>query len=97
MTEACIEARRTINNQCFNGGDPGHQQAILERQNGIRKCEAIYLRQCGSKPQPVPVTAPSTNTSPSNQPDNGKYGPTTLAGAALIIFFILTASLPDSP
>ena len=97
MTEACIEARRTVNNQCFKGGDPGHQQAILERQNGIRKCEAIYLRQCGSKPQPVPAPAPSTDAIPSKQPDDGKYGPTTLAGAALIIFFILTAPFRTAP
>ncbi|MDQ2773215.1 MAG: hypothetical protein M3Y54_22245 [Bacteroidota bacterium] len=97
MTEACIEARRTINNQCFKGGDPGHQQAILERQNGIRKCEAIYLRQCGSKPQPVPAPAPSTDASPSKQLDDGKYGPTTLAGAALNIFIILTAPFRTAP
>lgn len=97
MTEACIEARRTINNQCFKGGNAGHQRAIVERQNGIRRCEAIYLSQCGSKPQPVPVPAPSTSSTPSKQPDDGKYGPTTLAGAALIIFIILTAPFRTAP
>ena len=35
---ACISARTTINNTCFAGGDPGHKQAIVERNNQLNTC-----------------------------------------------------------
>lgn len=36
---ACISARTNINNQCFSGGDAGHKQAIVERNNQLNTCK----------------------------------------------------------
>ncbi|MBO2012056.1 type VI secretion system tube protein TssD [Hymenobacter negativus] len=97
MTEACIEARRTINNQCFRGGNAGHQRAIEERQNGIRKCQAIYLRQCGSQQQPVPVPRRVPSSDPVTPPPNDVLVPTTVAGVGLLILYILSSALRPGP
>ena len=50
MTEACIEARRTINNQCFNGGDPGYQKAGGGLINGdlLSLCMISIILTCAS-------------------------------------------------
>ena len=38
---ACINARKTINDTCFDGGDPGHKQAIIEVTNGRSNCQTL--------------------------------------------------------
>ena len=86
MTEACIEARRTINNQCFRGGNAGHQRAIAERQNGIIRYQSIYLRQCGSQQQPMPVPRRVPSSDPVTPPSNDVLVPTTVAGVGLLIY-----------
>ncbi len=34
----CIDARNQRENECFRGGDDGHQKAIQDLQNGIDNC-----------------------------------------------------------
>jgi len=34
----CINARKRINNACFGGGDPGHNQAIKQAVDIVKKC-----------------------------------------------------------
>jgi Novel toxin 16 len=38
---ACAEAREAINDECFFGGDPGHQQAAQEARRAAHKCIAL--------------------------------------------------------
>ena len=35
---ACIRARQRINDTCFRGGNPTHNQSIAERYNAIKNC-----------------------------------------------------------
>ena len=41
----CIEARKRINNRCFDGGDKGHKRAIKQRYNSIRKCQNFMTQK----------------------------------------------------
>ncbi|CAN5331827.1 hypothetical protein BH23BAC1_BH23BAC1_17810 [soil metagenome] len=44
--EKCARARKKINKECFNGGDPGHRQAEKEAERAAKKCEEIYRNKC---------------------------------------------------
>ena len=96
--EACILARETIMNQCFGGGDAGHKKEVNQRKEGIKRCTAIYTRQCGPGLSPVPVRVPSREPSaPPSLPLPTPAAPTTLVGAALLIFYIITSALRPGP
>lgn len=96
--EACILARETIMNQCFGGGDAGHKKEVQQRKEGIKRCTAIYTRQCSPGPSPVPVRVPSREpTTPPPLPLPTPAAPATLAGAALLIFYIITSALRPGP
>jgi hypothetical protein len=41
---ACINARETINNECFKGGDAKHIGHLQETKNGLKKCENLILQ-----------------------------------------------------
>ena len=44
---ACFEARSKINNECFGGGNPGHQQKQGDAWNAALRCdEAIREKKC---------------------------------------------------
>jgi hypothetical protein len=43
----CIDARKTINNTCFGGGDAGHNTAITQRVSAIDNCKKF---QATAKP-----------------------------------------------
>jgi Novel toxin 16 len=36
---ACIAARTNINNTCFAGGDAGHKEQIVQRNNQLATCK----------------------------------------------------------
>jgi hypothetical protein len=42
----CADARRAINQQCYNGGDAGHQIAEEEAKNAVRNCIALQAQCC---------------------------------------------------
>jgi len=45
--DVCRNARRKINNICFEGGDFGHRKQVKNQSNRIIKCLAyIRLKQC---------------------------------------------------
>jgi YD repeat-containing protein len=47
MAIACYAARSRINKRCFDGGDPGHQQAQEQAANSIGKCiRALEAKGC---------------------------------------------------
>lgn len=35
----CRNARRTINDECFRGGDDGHRIALEDEENGMIRCK----------------------------------------------------------
>jgi len=47
--EACIKARREINDKCFGGGDPGHNEQISNMANGANNCISIIKEDCGDR------------------------------------------------
>lgn len=97
LTQSCINARRTINSQCFGGGNAGHQKAIVERQNGFERCKAIYKRQCGPIPEPTPIPVSVPSREPVTEPVDHKPSPAipvTLTGVALLIYLITSAFRP---
>lgn len=47
--EACIKARREINDKCFGGGDSGHNEAITIMTNGAENCKTIIKQDCGGR------------------------------------------------
>ena len=40
------KARRTINNECYRGGDAGHKKAFIETMKGIKTCEKLIAEKC---------------------------------------------------
>ncbi|HEV3037094.1 MAG TPA: hypothetical protein VHA33_04840 [Candidatus Angelobacter sp.] len=44
--QKCIEARQLINNECFRGGDPTHNEEILGRSKGLARCITKYAENC---------------------------------------------------
>lgn len=57
----CINARVTINNTCFKGGDAGHNDAVRQATNALIICQKFYTKKCKrDKPEnvPNPVTVP---------------------------------------
>lgn len=98
ITEACILARETIMKQCFGGGDDVHKEEVERRNRGLNNCVAIYERQCGPIPEPAPLPVP--HREPSAEPTEHKPDyvvPTTLAGAALFIFYIIRSAFRPGP
>jgi hypothetical protein len=94
--QACITARETIMNRCFGGGDAGHQNEVQQRKNGLRKCAAIYQRQCIPRPDPVPVPRRVPSTDPVPEPPSPVV-PATVVGAAALILYILSSALRPGP
>jgi hypothetical protein len=96
--QACITARETIMNRCFGGGDAGHQNEVQQRKNGLRRCAAIYQRQCTPRlspsPAPVPRRVPSTDPVPESP---SPVVPATVVGAAALILYILSSALRPGP
>lgn len=44
----CVTARKNINNECFFGGDAGHQQAADSAYAGQQRCDDLYVKnRCG--------------------------------------------------
>ena len=86
---ACIQARITINNVCYKGGDYGHNKQIGDRMNGFINCQAIYFPKCTEPPKkPVPVIEPLP--APDENFLEMMERITGLAGAALIIYLIIS-------
>ena len=88
LTKACIAARETIMNQCFGGGDAEHQEELRRRKEGLRRCEAIYLKQCRPLQQPVPVPQPAPDTEPAPHKSNPAV-PVGLTGLALLLYYLM--------
>jgi hypothetical protein len=44
--QVCANARHQINNECFDGGDPGHQQAAADAEGAAQKCQGFYNKYC---------------------------------------------------
>jgi hypothetical protein len=42
----CYDARKTINDTCFKGGDVGHKKALEEAQNAINNCLDLIPEKC---------------------------------------------------
>jgi hypothetical protein len=38
----CWEARKTINNECYGGGDDGHKEQAENARKGAERCQKIY-------------------------------------------------------
>jgi hypothetical protein len=95
IAESCIQARKTIMNQCFGGGDKIHKDQVENRERGVAKCRAIYERQCGPRTKPAPVPVP--HREPSSEPVDHTPSPLIpvgLTGAALLIYLITSAFRP---
>jgi hypothetical protein len=89
----CIEARTIINAKCFKGGDPGHQKAIDDANNGFIRCQSIFFPKCQEpSKQKVPAPAPIPAPVPQENEDFMKKMEeiTGLTGAALIIYLIIS-------
>jgi Novel toxin 16 len=41
-SEECLNARKEINNQCFNGGDTGHTQGSTQASTNLENCRKIH-------------------------------------------------------
>ncbi len=41
LNAQCIAARNRINNACFRGGDPTHQQAVAQEQRALQNCHEV--------------------------------------------------------
>jgi RHS repeat-associated protein len=47
LNTACAAARTCLNNECYNGGDAGHQQAAANASRAAAKCAAlIAAKRC---------------------------------------------------
>lgn len=47
--EACIKARKDINDKCYGGGDPGHNEQIANMTNGAKNCISIIKEDCADR------------------------------------------------
>ncbi|TWT45054.1 hypothetical protein RAS1_14750 [Phycisphaerae bacterium RAS1] len=59
----CAQARETINNACYGGGDDGHKEQAANARRAASNCADQYFRHCGRrrhapKPNPSPVPPP---------------------------------------
>lgn len=100
ISRACIQARRNIMNQCFGGGDEKHEVQVENRERGLAHCIAAYESQCGPLPTPSPVPVAVPRREPGTSPEEHKLDPavpTTLAGAALLILYIITSAFRPGP
>lgn len=52
--QLCAQHRRTINDQCYEGGDLGHRLAERDARRAQANCMALYRAECERVP-PVPV------------------------------------------
>lgn len=87
----CISARMKINSICFQGGDPGHNQAIAEKLKNLVNCQGIYFSKCIETvplPKTVPVEIPQPKTDGGFMKKMEEL--TGLAGAALIVYIIIS-------
>lgn len=86
--QACINQRKLVMKTCYRGGDATHKQQVNDRENGLKKCERFYLKNCQPKPEPVPVP----KTVPAPDPDfmDKMAKITGLTGTALIIYLIIS-------
>jgi hypothetical protein len=91
MFNNCMQARIKINTKCFKGGNPGHKKAIADATNGLMNCQGIFFPKC-TKPPKEPVPAPVPAPIPQEDKDFMKRMEeiTGLAGAALIIYLIIS-------
>lgn len=47
---SCINARQALMDRCFNGGDPGHRQEVVELNKSFGRCIKISLeKKCGDR------------------------------------------------
>ncbi|WP_366934443.1 hypothetical protein [Corallococcus exiguus] len=49
--EQCIEARRTLMNRCFRGGDLAHKGALATYERGQAECTKLIRVRCGPNEQ----------------------------------------------
>ncbi|NRD61438.1 hypothetical protein HRD49_06705 [Corallococcus exiguus] len=49
--ERCIEARRTLMNRCFRGGDLAHKGALATYERGQAECTKLIRVRCGPNEQ----------------------------------------------
>ncbi|WP_218082521.1 eCIS core domain-containing protein [Anthocerotibacter panamensis] len=80
----CISARERINHRCYQGGDPGHQEAVQVAVNTLIRCQAVRerLRSSAGTPQSAPIDTTSFLERMSQI--------TGLTGAALITYLIVS-------
>lgn len=85
----CIQARTKINTTCFKGGDIGHNQAITQSLNSLIRCQAYAAQKC-MQPKNVPSIEPIPIPNPDEDFMEKMERITGLAGAALIIYLIIS-------
>ncbi len=44
--QKCFDARKAMMDECFGGGDPIHDNVLVEVKNGIDRCRRIYRTKC---------------------------------------------------
>lgn len=50
---ACYVARHDINTKCYDGGNPGHQEAEQNASNAIAKCQGLISQFCLKSYEPT--------------------------------------------
>ncbi len=59
LFDGCINARQTIMDKCFRGGDKRHREEVDRYRTGKRNCESIQSKKCpGTCKDKKPPTQP---------------------------------------
>ena len=86
--QRCADARGSINNTCFRGGDEAHRRALTDALNAAANCSKIIDEQCKPKkdPLPQPVLVPVADEDFLTKMSKL----TGLTGAALVLYLIVS-------
>jgi hypothetical protein len=49
--ERCIDARRTLMNRCFRGGDRAHKESLIAYERGKAECTKLIRVRCAPNEQ----------------------------------------------
>lgn len=89
----CRDARKAVNDICYNGGDEGHRQQVTETENALKRCETIYQEKCAPLTAPAPLPEKEQKPAPHDDGFMRRMEEITgLTGAALIAYLLLSES-----
>lgn len=70
--QLCAQHRRTINDQCYEGGDSGHQIAERDARRAQANCMAIYREKCQREPDEEGKEQVEQGTKPADKSEEKK-------------------------